>query len=470
MPTATDSPAVTQAVLAKERVWPSIGYEPHQGQRRLHASRARNRLASCGRRWGKSKAGGHELVPEALFAYTLRSELEAAGAQRRFWIVGPNYDDGEREWRVFYDSCKRLELPFDRPGTYNDTIGGNMQMSLWDGKFIVEVRSAAHPESLDGEGLDGVLMVEAAKMKELIWSKFIRAALADKRGWSWFTSTPEGKNWFYELWKMGQDPLVTDWQSWRLPSWDNTVVFPGGRLDPEILALARDMSDAKFNQEIGADFTDFVGRVFKDFEYETHVRDLTYDPRYPLYACCDYGWTNPFVWLLVQVDVWDNVYVLAEYRATQRDVTEVVTDLKTWNNGASTKVREFYPDPAEPGDTNIIANGLRIKANKNTGGELRHRLELIRNHLKPIPDHVPVEQRKPRLLIDRSCHELIREMQDYRYPERRTEDKAAPEQPMDKDDHGPEALGRFFRGHYGMPASEGRSRNRARQRRAKVAR
>lgn len=440
-------------VAVKERLWPSISYEPHDGQKQIHNSRARHRVASCGRRFGKSKLGGHELVPFALMANAEAQYLSDLGQQRHYWIVGPNYDDCEREWRVFYDACKRLKLPWDKPGTYNDTVGGNMRMSLWDGRFIVECRSAAHPDSLDGEGLDGVLMVEAAKMKSFIWSKYIRPALADKRGWSLHTSTPEGKNHFYEKWQIGQDPTSPAWESWRMPSWFNTHVFPLGLEDPEIedMRVGADMTEERFNQEIAALFTEFVGRVFPTFDEEIHVKHVPYNPKLPLYGCCDYGFTNPFVWLAIQTDVWDNVYVVAEYRRTQMDITDIAAELKEWKGGLARGALEFYPDPESPGDTSVLSNALGVRANGNTGGLLSLRLDAIRQALKTGPAHAPEHEQLPRMTIDRmNCPDLIREMQDYRYPETKAERATnPPENPIKKDDHGPEALGRFYKGHFG---------------------
>lgn len=439
----------------KSQFWTPVDYYPHPGQELIHNDETRHRVASCGRRFGKSRLGGMELIPQAFAATIERQRLADTGEQRYFWIVGPNYDDGEREWRVFYDACKRLEFPFDKPGTYNDSVGGNMRMSLWEGKFIVEVRSADHPESLDGEGLAGVLLVEAAKLKPSIWHKFIRPALADKRGWSLLTSTPEGKNWFYELWQRGQNPDDSEWKSWRMPSWKNTVVFPGGRNDPEILELQKDMSSERFGQEIGADFTDFVGRVFKDFDEEVHVKNLKYDPRWPVYACCDYGWTNPFVWIILQIDVFDNVYVLGEYRVNRRDTNDIAKDLLSWKGGISSAALKFYPDPASPGDTEILEKALRVRADSNTGGELKYRLEMIRQHLKLSPEHVAWELRQPRLFIDRSCVAGIYEMNEYRFPDVKMDStRSEPENPMDKDNHFPEALGRFFKGYFGITTDE----------------
>ena len=459
--TATQSEATG---LNLWEVFDHVGYEPHQGQEPIHSNGCRHKVAACGRRFGKSVIGGNELVVECLYAHAVRSQLEDQGIRREFWIVGPEYSDAAKEFRVMYNTLSRLEVPFDRPGTYYNEESGDLVLSCWGGKFMVHGKSAKYPATLVGEGLNGVIMAEAAKLKELVWVKYIRPTLADYRGWSLHTSTPEGKNWFYRNWQRGQDPKDTQWASWRMPSWVNNVVFPEGRDDPEIKDMEADMSEEKFNQEVGADFTEFVGRVFKDFDEEIHVRDLDYDPKYPVYGACDYGWTNPFVWLVIQVNIWNDVFVLAEYRAERKDINDISRDLEAIPVVRKTKV--FYPDPAEPGDTAVLEKKLHITANSGTGGELKWRLELIRQHLKLVPEHVPYEARQPKLFIDRSCHELIREMSEYRYPDTKEEalaKRSAPEQPMDKDDHGPEALGRFFRGHFGGPGDGGRARARVRR-------
>jgi hypothetical protein len=221
------------------------------------------------------------------------------------------------------------------------------------------------------------------------------------------------------------------------------------------------MSEERFNQEIGADFTDFVGRVFKDFDEETHVTDLEYDPRLPTALATDYGWTNPFVGLIIQWDVFDNVYVIGEYREVNRDINDIVRDLQAWP--LARQATELYPEPAGPGDTAILAKELRLNVRGNTGGMKRERIELIRQWLRLMPEDHPIEKRTPKLLVDRKCTGLIREMLDYRYPDTREESvRANSEDPLDKDDHGPEALGRFMRGHFGSPLT-GRSRPRQRK-------
>jgi hypothetical protein len=212
------------------------------------------------------------------------------------------------------------------------------------------------------------------------------------------------------------------------------------------------MSEEKFKQEIGADFTEFVGRVFKRFEEETHVGDLHVLPGLPLYGAVDYGWTNPFVWLDIQIDHDGNINVLDEYYEYEKDTNEHAAYLAR-NGRTNERYRYFYPDPSEPDDTHTLSNALRIPSRSNTGGALSIRLELIRNWLKNPGRGMTasgIYHPRPRLMIDRKCRNLIREMNDYRYPETKEEATRNPkDEPMDKDNHGPEALGRFMRGMYG---------------------
>jgi hypothetical protein len=458
----------TSYLFVKDRVWPSINYAPHVGQQSIHNSTARMRVASCGRRFGKSTVGGHELTAEALYTANNADELKRIGKQRRFWIVGPDYSDDDKEFRVVWYDLLRLGFPMDKPGSYYYAQQGNMHIEAFDGTFQVHAKSARNIDSLDGEGLAGVLLVEAAKLKPSVWTKYIRPALADEHGWALMTSTPEGKNWFYNAWQAGQDPNREQWDSWRMPAWANPVVYPGGAEDSEILEMRQDMSQELFNQEIAADFTEYVGRVFKDFDEELHVGDFDYNPNLPLYGATDYGWTNPFVWLGIQVDAFDNVYVIGEYRVDHRDINDIARDLKRipWAYNA----REFFPEPAGPTETAVLERALKMKPRKNTGGDKKWRLELIREHLKfdVVSAGHPVDKRQPKLFIDRKCYGLIQEMLDYRYPATKEESlKAVPEQPLDKDDHGPEALGRFFRGYFGAPG-DSETGGRAKVKRARV--
>lgn len=465
--------------IAELPLYKRLGWEPHQGQLQVINSSARNKVVAAGRRFGKSEIGGRKLVQEALNTRLMKSTLDDLGKRREYWIVGPSYTDSEKEFRILWNSLEMLGLKdyFDRPGSYNNPTMGDMHLSLWDGRFQVHAKSEKHPDSLVGEGLSGVVLAEAAKLKERTWNKNIRPTLADFGGWSLMTSTPEGKNWFYEMWRRGQDGLRPDWNSWRMPSWVNPHVYPLGAsdeaisklrgilesrsnvadldlftqlgIDPEIGEMVADLTEESFNQEIAALFTEFVGRVFKEFDEELHVGDFTYNPGWATYGAVDYGFRNPNVWLLVQIDphgeqirVLDEVY---ESGLTPEEFARLIQQKGLCPAGTLS----FFPDPASPADTRVLESMLKVKARGGTGGEIKHRVDAIRSALKDRNTHLAPgdPDRSPSLHFDRRCVKTINDMLNYRYPEKRTTaDKAHPENPMKVDDHGPEALGRLFAG------------------------
>jgi hypothetical protein len=231
-------------------------------------------------------------------------------------------------------------------------------------------------------------------------------------------------------------------------------------IDPEVWSLFQDQSTEMFNQEIEALFTEFVGRVFKDFDEELHVVEQEYQPDWATYACSDYGFTNPFVWLLVQIDPHgERIHILDEYYETGKTTREAAFEIQS-RGLAPSSIRQFFPDPAEPDRTREISGLLQLTPGRGTGGSLDDRLEWIRRKLKAVD----LDSGHPKLTVHRRCHNVIREFNQYRYPETSESaaerGKNASELPMKKDDHTPEALGRLMRGLYGSPTRLGTRQSR----------
>lgn len=436
--------------FSKAAYYDRIGYEPHAGQRDIHFTPSRFKVVSNGRRWGKTIFGAREAEPAAFTRCWMTGKAQIG------WIVGPQYTDAEKEFKVFYDSMRAQGVDADCIKFLNNPDSGSLHIKTNWG-FELLGRSAAHPETLVGEGLNFVLMVEAGRHKRKTWGESIRPALADRRGWAAFTGVPEGKSQnslLYALYQRGQSDKHPQWRSWKRPSWTNPITFPGGRQDPEILEAEEDLTEDEFNRQFGAEFTDKTGVVMQEWDDDLHLKDLNYDPHLPLFMAVDYGFTNPFVVLWIQIDViTDQIRVIAERRWTRCDTPQVAQDLKAEFPGYVAACRAIYPDPAEPDDTMTLERELRIPAHTNTGGSLRNRLTLIRTALK---DQVP-SLNAPRLVVDRNrCQKLSWEMREgYKWPEHRSEATSDSENPMDKDNHGVEALGRFMRGMYRSPAAEG---------------
>jgi hypothetical protein len=372
------------------------------------------------------------------------------------WIIGPEYTDCEKEFRVIFNTFKALGIDKVSDRFLNNAENGNMRIHTKWG-FDLQCRSARHPESLVGEGLDFVLIVEGGRQRRKMWGDYVRPALSDKRGWSLTSGVPEGAaedSLLYSLFQRGQDLTKTSWWSMRMPSWTNVTVFPGGFADPEIQEAKDDLTDDEFDRQYGAQFVERVGRVMAEWDSDVHVKKLEYNRALPLYAAVDFGYVNDWVWLLIQIDHWGKIYVIEEKRWTLKDTEEIAKELLI--DPMTRHVTMIYVDPAAPGDANILRRVLQKNTNNNTGGEILDRVRMIRRALKRKPEHLPDNHpdKQPGIWVDPGCQALIWEMKKgYRWPERKDpkygQSSNPGELPLDKDNHGPEALGRFFKGHVG---------------------
>lgn len=476
-------------------------WEPTDPQLEWAEDHSRHQVIPAGRRTGKSNYGAHRALPYVFIAQSLQEQLRAAGKRVEIWVVGPEYSDGEKEFRVFYNACVALGLPFDKPGTYNNAHSGDMRVSLWQGAFVLEVKSAKYPDQLVGEELTFVILAEAAKLKPAVWTKYIRPMLADQSesgtsilrgigGRSLHTSTPEGKNHFYDKYLEGQKKASTDWYSKKVPSWHNYTVygkdtstrdvfalldlsrkFPTHsviemaianqfRINAEILALMEELTVEAFLQEIAAEFTEYVGKVFKDFDANYHVGQLTFHPEWETFAAIDYGFRNPNVWLLGQMGPNGEINFLDEVYEKNLTINDFAKEIRRRNVNPSV-LKVIYPDPSAPDDTQVLMDELKVTASGNTGGELRNRLDLIRRYLKKgVLDYDGVykdskigKTMRPAIMFDYKCPRTVDDFEKYRYPETKDEARETNtdkyENPLKVDDHGPEAVGRFFAGRFG---------------------
>ena len=91
------------------------------------------------------------------------------------------------------------------------------------------------------------------------WDAAIRPTLADLGGDAWFLGTPKGRNFFWEVFQRGLDPLRTEWQAWHMPTSANPYIRPS-----EIEDMRAELTERRFQQEIEAQFLDDAGGVFRN--------------------------------------------------------------------------------------------------------------------------------------------------------------------------------------------------------------
>jgi len=414
----------------KRLLFKKLNYEPHGPEQwDCHLSLARFKIPCCGRRWGKTTFGGNELTAAAL-----DTEIEDSTQPPMYWIVGPNYSLGEKEFRVlYYNLVNKLGLGSKIKKQYN-VNQGNMRIEMPWGT-VVEVKSADRKDGLVGEGLDGVVMAEAASHDKDTWDMYVRPALSDRNGWAIFPSTPRGYNWYQGMWMMGQLPDFTDYESWRLPTWTNSARFPGGEKNKEIMELKRVTPEVTWQQEYAADFVAYAGKIYTEFNPKTHVEHIRYNPQWRNYIVFDYGFADPFVCLDIMVDPSDNVYVWREYQVTSLTTYEHGQIIKARKNPEGYHVEAMFGDPRGADEAATLALILGAVISEPVGWKLG--IEAVKSHMKIQPDGTT------KLKIDPSCEHLIRQIERLHFKDSK-DGVNNKEMQHDFDDHGPDALRYFF--------------------------
>lgn len=428
--------------IDKWRYFDMIDYKPHTRQMLFHESKARFKAPVCGRRFGKTVMGAREVEPILMMP------------NKRVWICGPTYDLGEKEFRIIWnDMLIKLGLGKERSikRSYAKKQGDLSMEFPWGTRL--EVRSADRPENLVGEGLDYVIMSEAAKHQEETWDRFIRPALTDKRGSATFSTTPEGQNWIYKIWKMGRDPNYPDFESWQFPSWENPNVYPGGKNDPEILLTKRTTSDEVFLQEYAADFTSFAGKIYTEWDEGTHVNEVKFDPNLPNYIAFDWGYAAPMAAIEFQIDSFQRVRVWREHYKSRMRLRDYLYELKNRQQPAGYRLDLCFGDAADPEAVVTVSEDFhpcyadpRSKTGSNDGSAQsgwREGIELVQGLLKPQEtdetDEYGAPEYEPWLSVDHSCVNLINEFNNYRVADA-PKGKDPRELSHKKDDHALDAL------------------------------
>lgn len=181
----------------------SKGYRPHEWQAAFHIANLdgallRFRHLVAGRRGGKTMSAAWEVVFYCLHPEVFHHDRHGKESNRALWVwvLAKDHEVG------FPARQAILEILFDsntgiQPGKdfrYNKT---EKKIEFENGTLL-QFKSADDPQSLRGAGLDILWIDEAAFVPSRDAWDVVRPALSDKLGMVITTTTPHGKNWFYE--------------------------------------------------------------------------------------------------------------------------------------------------------------------------------------------------------------------------------------------------------------------------------
>lgn len=188
--------------------------------------------------------------------------------QRVYWIVGPDFNQCRAEFSYLFNLYKGLGLVTRYSMPEATTVRWYMELvtnERW------ETRSSSDVTKLASFSIHGAMVVEANQHSPLVWPK-IRGRLAENRGWCILSGTYENcSEWFVDLWNKWKVPNRDGGVSFSLPTWANTVAFPGGYNDPEIQSLRSSFSETWFNERYAGIPAKPSNLVIPELDYEKHV-------------------------------------------------------------------------------------------------------------------------------------------------------------------------------------------------------
>ena len=249
----------------------------HPGQAQVMENPARFKVVACGRRWGKTELGMTSILNAALHQ------------NKRCWWLAPTRQMAGQVWRDLKRAVKTLKgTCISETERRIDLAGGGM----------IAVRSAHHPDNLRGEGLDFAVLDEAAFMDPRLWTEIIRPMLATTRGDALLLSTPKGRNWFCDLFRLGNDPGQTEWQSFHFSSADNPLIEPA-----ELDNIQQLTPEHVWKTEYQAHFSDDSGQVFRGISDAVVAEQFDHpQPGHTYVAGIDWGRNNDYTAIAI-VDV-----------------------------------------------------------------------------------------------------------------------------------------------------------------------
>lgn len=209
----------------------------HAGQKRIQREASRFNIVCCGRRFGKTKYGVRLLIEPALDGHPVA------------WFAPTNKMMTE-VWRETIKRCRGVIASKNTSERRIELITGG----------VIEFWSLENYDSIRGRKYKRAIIDEAAMVKKLgeVWQAVIRPTLTDLKGDAYMLSTPKGRNFFWECFVRGEDPLLPEWKSWTMPTKSNPYIDPS-----EVDAAKSELPERTYQQEYEAVFLEDAGGVFR---------------------------------------------------------------------------------------------------------------------------------------------------------------------------------------------------------------
>ena len=357
-------------------------------QKKIFNCPERFRVVVAGRRFGKTFLSTAELV---------RAALSKEGAN--CWYLAPTYRSAKDIcWDMLVNTVPEVLI-----AKRNES---ELTLRLTNGSMIA-IKGGESYDNLRGRSLDFVVLDEVADMRPQVWSEVVRPSLSDRQGSALFIGTPKGRNHFYDLWTTGTDKQA-DWASFQF-----TTLEGGNVPEEEVTAAKRDLDERTFRQEYLANFVNYSGVIYYNFDRAESIRK-EYEEEGTLHIGMDFN-LDPMS-AVVAVKVGDTLQIIDEIVIYGSNTDEIVDEIQSRYPDRRITV---YPDPACR-QRKTSAGGrtdLSILQNAGFAVKVRNSHTAIRDRINAVNARLLSADGVRHLYVDPKCKQVIKSLERQTYKE-----------------------------------------------------
>lgn len=400
------------------------GFEPHPKQQQWLDMKVKFKALITGVGFGKTAAGANQILITAM-NYPKSLHLILAPTSK----IMQNATLPQ-----FFKFCPR-EIISSHIKSRNLIILKNNARIIY-----LTADNERHVDRLRGMEIGSCWPDEVRLLPKYVWEVLL-TRLRDPNGplEIYPTTTPAGFDWLYWYFVKKVHPDTKK----PLANAKDYAYVTGSTLDnPYTPQEFKDTLMAQFSgkfrdQEIFGSFTSFEGQVYDNFRPDIHIIEPPTTEFKEYVVGIDPGFTNPTAVLLVGFDSDDRAYVLEEFyqrRMPEETVSQWIADVCKKHKCSPV----VFSDPANPAFIYKMANlGNDIQAADN---DVQAGINMMYTRFSVAGDG------KPRLYISRNCQNLIDEINQYRYADRK-DNKEIKEKPLKVDDHAVDCCRYAIRSH-----------------------
>ncbi len=290
-------------------------YTPRPGQRALHELIAQHRfvVAVCHRQFGKTTTALVEAIMAALTTPRPHPRVIYCGPFRN-WVK-----------TVAWDALKRLLAPLPDIEFNEADLRVFRRDAIGAAAWSITLAGADNPDALRGGANDFVVLDEASRIDERVFSEILRPTLAARQGRMLFISTPNGRNWFHDLWQRAEaDP---EWGRVMFTA-SESGVLPASELESN----RRTLTPEQYEQEFECAWTAATGAAIYGALMDAARRDgrighVPHRPGHDVITAHDIGHADLWATWFLQT-VGPAVHAIDYFEAAGLAVADVADMLK----------------------------------------------------------------------------------------------------------------------------------------------